>query len=158
KRTDPPRVAKTTGPAQEAKAVPPTGTAPDDASGTAKRTDPPRVAKTTGPAQEAKAVPPTGTAPDDGSATATPTDPPRVAKTTPPSVDPKAAASPPSSKSSTSAGPAPAGSLGARALFDRGMESWNKGEQGQAVLDFEELIQKFPTDPLAASAQFRIGE
>jgi tol-pal system protein YbgF len=38
------------------------------------------------------------------------------------------------------------------------MENWNKGEQGQAALEFEELVQTFPTDPLAASAQFRIGE
>jgi len=38
------------------------------------------------------------------------------------------------------------------------MDSWSKGEQGQAVLDFEELIQRYPSDPLAASAQFRIGE
>jgi tol-pal system protein YbgF len=38
------------------------------------------------------------------------------------------------------------------------MNNWNKGEQGQAVLDFEELIQTYPSDPLAASAQFRIGE
>jgi tol-pal system protein YbgF len=38
------------------------------------------------------------------------------------------------------------------------MESWNKGEHGQAVLDFDELVQTFPSDPLAAAAQFRIGE
>jgi tol-pal system protein YbgF len=38
------------------------------------------------------------------------------------------------------------------------MESWSKGEQGQAVLEFDELVQTFPSDPLAASAQFRIGE
>jgi tol-pal system protein YbgF len=38
------------------------------------------------------------------------------------------------------------------------MENWNKGEQGQAVLEFEELVQTFPSDSLAASAQFRIGE
>jgi TolA-binding protein len=38
------------------------------------------------------------------------------------------------------------------------MDNWGKGEQGQAVLDFEELVQAFPSDPLAASAQFRIGE
>ena len=55
--------------------------------------------------------------------------------------------------------PAPAtGPVTARALFDRAMESWNKGEQGQAVLEFDELVQTFPSDPLAASAQFRIGE
>src|SRR5262249_12133495 len=117
----------------EAKVAPPTGTPPDDASATGKRTDPPRVAKTTGPAQEAKVVPPTGTPPDDASATGKRTDPPRVAKTTPPSVDPKAAVSPPSSKSSTSAGPAPAGAPGARALFDRGMEGWDKGGGGQGA-------------------------
>jgi tol-pal system protein YbgF len=50
------------------------------------------------------------------------------------------------------------GPLTARALFDRAMDSWSKGEQGQAVLDFEELVQTFPSDPLAGPAQFRIGE
>jgi tol-pal system protein YbgF len=38
------------------------------------------------------------------------------------------------------------------------MESWSKGETGQAVLDFEELVQTFPGDPLVAPAHFRIGE
>ena len=38
------------------------------------------------------------------------------------------------------------------------MESWNKGEHGQAVLEFDELVRTFPADPLAAAAQFRIGE
>jgi TolA-binding protein len=38
------------------------------------------------------------------------------------------------------------------------MASWNRGERGQAVLDFEELVQRFPSDPLGAAAQFRIGE
>ena len=38
------------------------------------------------------------------------------------------------------------------------MENWNKGEQGQAVVEFEELVQTFPADPLVAPAQFRIGE
>jgi tol-pal system protein YbgF len=38
------------------------------------------------------------------------------------------------------------------------MENWNKGELGQAVLDFEELVQTFPADPLAAPSQFWIGE
>jgi tol-pal system protein YbgF len=46
----------------------------------------------------------------------------------------------------------------ARALFDRAMDSWRKGEVGQAVLEFEELVQTYPTDPLAAPAQFWIGE
>jgi tol-pal system protein YbgF len=111
-----------------------------------------------GPGRETKVEPPAGTPPNEAPATAKGTDAPRMAKATPPSTDPKATASPGSSKTGTSAGTAAGGSLGARGLFDRGMESWNKGEQGQAVLDFEELIQTFPTDPLAASAQFRIGE
>jgi tol-pal system protein YbgF len=38
------------------------------------------------------------------------------------------------------------------------MQSWDKGERGQAVLDFEDLVQRFPSDPLVAAAQFRIGE
>ena len=50
------------------------------------------------------------------------------------------------------------GTLTARALFDRAMANWTKGEQGQAVLDFEEVVRTFPSDPLAGSAQFRIGE
>ena len=33
-----------------------------------------------------------------------------------------------------------------------------QGEHGQAVLEFDELVRTFPADPLAAAAQFRIGE
>jgi tol-pal system protein YbgF len=43
-------------------------------------------------------------------------------------------------------------------LFDRGMESFRAGELGQAVLDFEEFVEKVPTHPLVPSAQFWIGE
>jgi tol-pal system protein YbgF len=85
-------------------------------------------------------------------------DPARVAKAAPSPVEPKAAATERPAKSGTAtATPAP-GSSSARALFDRAMENWNKGEQGQAVVEFEELVQTFPTDPLVAPAQFRIGE
>ncbi len=74
-------------------------------------------------------------------------DPARVAKAAPVPADTKPAA------------PAPAaGSPSARALYDRAMESWNKGEQGQAVVDFEELVQRYPNDPLVTSAQLRIGD
>jgi len=38
------------------------------------------------------------------------------------------------------------------------MESWKKGEMGQAVLDFEELVQSYPGDPLEAPSHFWIGE
>jgi TolA-binding protein len=64
----------------------------------------------------------------------------------------------PSAKTGTTSTPPAPGSATARVLFERAMENWNKGEQGQAVLEFEELVQRFPTDPLAASAQLRIGE
>jgi tol-pal system protein YbgF len=98
-----------------------------------------------------------------------PEDAARVAKAAPqPPVEPKAAAperpaaaTPPrpakTGTTATATVPAP-GSSTARALFDRAMENWSKGERGQAVLEFEELVQTFPSDPLAASAQFRIGE
>jgi tol-pal system protein YbgF len=43
-------------------------------------------------------------------------------------------------------------------LFDRGMESFRAGELGQAVLDFEEFADKYPSHPLAPSVQFWIGE
>jgi TolA-binding protein len=54
--------------------------------------------------------------------------------------------------------PRPAGSSAARELYARAMQSWERGERGQAVLDFEDLVQRFPADPLVAAAQFRIGE
>jgi tol-pal system protein YbgF len=43
-------------------------------------------------------------------------------------------------------------------LFDRGMASFRTGELGQAVLDFEELVEQHPGHPLAPSAHFWIGE
>jgi tol-pal system protein YbgF len=49
-------------------------------------------------------------------------------------------------------------SISAEELFDRGMESFRAGELGQAVLDFEEFSDKHQGHPLAASAQFWIGE
>jgi tol-pal system protein YbgF len=54
--------------------------------------------------------------------------------------------------------PRPAPPIAAEELFDRGMESFRAGELGQAVLDFEELVDKNPTHPLVPSAQFWIGE
>jgi tol-pal system protein YbgF len=106
---------------------------------------------------------PAGRGPDASSATPSrpAADPaPRVAKAAPPTPEPKAPSAAPAPARAPKPGtPAPAaGPVTARALFDRAMESWNKGEQGQAVLEFDELVQTFPSDPLAASAQFRIGE
>lgn len=43
-------------------------------------------------------------------------------------------------------------------LYARALERYRAGEFGQAVLGFEELIDKFPTHPLAGSAQYWIGE
>jgi tol-pal system protein YbgF len=107
--------------------------------------------------REAKVAPVARKAPDE---------PVHVAKGAPAAPEAKAApaerspgaALPRPAKSGAPGAPPVMGSLTARALFDRAMESWGKGEMGQAVLDFEELVQAFPSDPLAAPAQFRIGE
>jgi tol-pal system protein YbgF len=116
--------------------------------------DAPVVGKKT---DASRATPPARPAPDDAA---------RVVKAAPAPIEPKAAAPArpaggtpprPARTGMTATLPAP-GSSTARALFDRAMENWSKGEQGQAVLEFEELVQMFPSDPLAASAQFRIGE
>lgn len=100
------------------------------------------------PSRAAKSAPPAALA-----------DPARVAKAAPAPEDTKPAAPAPRPKPASAAAPAPAaGSPSARVLYDRAMGSWSKGEQGQAVVDFEELVQTYPNDPLVASAQFRIGE
>lgn len=148
----PPAPSGPAAPAREVAAPPPKVDAAErppaaDLAPVAKRTDAPREAKAAPPVRPAQEVAPL------------------VAKGAPPATEGKAAApargaavTPPrAAKTGTSPAPA-AGSATARALFDRAMESWNKGEQGQAVLDFEELVQTFPSDPLAASAQFHIGE
>jgi tol-pal system protein YbgF len=134
-------------------AAPPTPAAPAPARET--KVDPPRADETS-PAPKRtdampRAMPPPGPAPGDAA---------RAAKAAPPAgsttAAPRpAAATPPRTAKTDTPG---AGAPTARALFDRAMESWNKGEQGQAVLEFDELVQTFPSDPLAASAQFRIGE
>jgi tol-pal system protein YbgF len=123
------------------------------------------------PAPEAKAEPTEAPRSTDASATGKGADasratPPRagsdatsrVAKTAPPPAEPKPTSAAPAPARAPKPGAATAGPATAQALFDRAMESWNKGEQGQAVLEFDELVQTFPSDPLAASAQFRIGE
>ncbi len=157
----PPAMLGTSRNARTAAPTPPAAAPPRetkiDAGESARVTDAPPAAKKT----EAPRASATRPAPDAA----------RVAKTAPSSVEPKAvepkAAAPERPAGATPQRPAKArpaatlpaaGSLTARALFDRAMENWNKGEQGQAALEFEELVQTFPTDPLAASAQFRIGE
>ena len=102
------------------------------------------------PAREAKAPTLTARAPQE--------EPLRVAKAAVTAERPATAAPPRVAKAGPAAAPPATGPLSARALFDRAMDSWSKGEQGQAVLDFEELVHAFPSDALAASAQFRIGE
>jgi TolA-binding protein len=136
--------------------------APREAPREAKAAPAPR-ASTDGPSSVAKA--PTAVegkaAPASRAAEA-----PSAAKGAPPAREARTG---PASSSSAEAAPHPAkagaatGTPGgapptARALFDRAMESWSKGETGQAVLDFEELVQTFPGDPLVAPAHFRIGE
>jgi tol-pal system protein YbgF len=132
-------------PAAPASASPP-ASAPGRASPAAKPAEAAPEAKAATPARPSptEARPATKTAPST-----------REAKATPPEGPAKAAPEP---KARPSAAPPAGGSSSARELFDRAMQSWEKGERGQAVLDFEELVQRFPSDPLAAAAQFRIGE
>jgi TolA-binding protein len=137
--------------------------APREAPRDAKAAPAPR-ASTDGPPSGAKMPP---AAPEAKSAPASRAEEtPSAAKGAPPAREAKAT---PSARSSAEAAPrptmggataaAPGGSsLTARALFDRAMESWSTGETGQAVLDFEELVQTFPGDPLVVPAYFRIGE
>ncbi len=125
-------------PAAEAKAESPEPPRSDDASAVSKGADAPR------------ATPPRPGA-DPASRVAKAAPPPAEAKPPPTAPAPARAPKPSASAPAT-------GSASARSLFDRAMESWSKGEHGQAVLEFDELVQTFPSDPLAASAQFRIGE
>jgi TolA-binding protein len=150
---------------REAKAAPaPRASADEPSSGT----------KATSGAPQAKAVPAPRTSADEPSsgtkatsgATAAKVAPAPGASTNEPSSATKPAAPPPRSSAEAlprvakPSAPAPAAgaSPSARAIFDRAMESWRKGETGQALLDFEELVQTYPGDPLVAPAQFRIGE
>jgi tol-pal system protein YbgF len=121
------------------------GSAPAVASTTARETS----------TREAKA--PAARATQDDAAPAAKGSSSTTAPTTIPERSPGPAAPRVAKASTPSAAPA-TGASTARALFDQAMENWTRGEQGQAVLEFEELVQTFPTDPLAASAQFRIGE
>ncbi len=130
----------------EAKAAPAPRTSADEPSSGAKATP---------GSPEAKAVAPPRPATDD-SASAAKAAPPREAKATP--APRSAAEAAPRLAKAGAPAPAAGASPSARAIFDRATESWRKGETGQAVLDFEELVQTFPGDPLVAPAQFRIGE
>jgi tol-pal system protein YbgF len=62
---------------------------------------------------------------------------------------------PPASKPAT---PPPGREVTAEKLYATAMASFRGEEHGQAVLEFTELIEKFPKHPLAASAQYWIGE
>jgi tol-pal system protein YbgF len=117
----------------------------------------PRAAKPADAPREAKAAPVARKSPDEPARLAKGASAAPEAKAAPAERSPVAAL-PRQAKPGTPGAPPALGSLTARALFDRAMESWRKGEMGQAVLDFEELVQTFPSDPLAGSAQFRIGE
>jgi tol-pal system protein YbgF len=57
-------------------------------------------------------------------------------------------------------GPRPPATVSATAeeLFDRGLDRLRAGELGQAILDLEELVERYPSHPLGASARFWIGD
>jgi tol-pal system protein YbgF len=53
---------------------------------------------------------------------------------------------------------AAAATLAAEELYTRATESFKGGELAQAILDFEDFVARYPSHPLAGSAQFWIGE
>ncbi|MBI3455864.1 MAG: tol-pal system protein YbgF [Candidatus Rokubacteria bacterium] len=61
-------------------------------------------------------------------------------------------------RGSKTAARAAVASLPADELFARAMESFKNGELAQSILDFEDLVARHPSHPLAGSAQFWIGE
>ena len=65
------------------------------------------------------------------------------------------AAAPPAPKPTT---PTPGREATAEKLYATAMTSFRAEEHGQAVLEFTELIDKFPKHPLAANAQYWVGE
>jgi tol-pal system protein YbgF len=64
---------------------------------------------------------------------------------------------PPTAQSAPAPRPRPA-ALGAEGLLERATESLRAGELGQAVLDLEEFLAKYPEHPRATSAKFWIAE
>ncbi len=65
---------------------------------------------------------------------------------------------PPAPSAPKSQAPPPGREVTAEKLYATAMTSFRAEEHGQAVLEFTELIDKFPKHNLAASAQYWIGE
>jgi len=65
---------------------------------------------------------------------------------------------PPAAPAPKPASPPPGRDVTAEKLYSTAMTSFKAEEHGQAVLEFTELIEKFPKHTLAASAQYWIGE
>jgi len=65
---------------------------------------------------------------------------------------------PPAPPAPKPAAPPPGRELSADKLYATAMASFRAEEHGQAVLEFTELIDKFPKHALAGSAQYWIGE
>jgi tol-pal system protein YbgF len=65
---------------------------------------------------------------------------------------------PPAAAAGQPTPPAGGRDLPAEKLYASAMAAFRADEHGQAVLEFTDLIDKFPKHPLAASAQYWIGE
>jgi tol-pal system protein YbgF len=65
---------------------------------------------------------------------------------------------PPAAPAPKPAPPTPGREVTAEKLYATAMASFRADEHGQAVIEFTELIDKFPKHTLAASAQYWIGE
>ncbi len=61
-------------------------------------------------------------------------------------------------RGSKAAARATVATLAADELFARAMESVKSGELAQAILDLEDFVARYPSHPLAGTAQFSIGE
>jgi tol-pal system protein YbgF len=69
-----------------------------------------------------------------------------------------ALAAPPPAPPAPKPAPPPGREVSAEKLYATAMTSFRAEEHGQAVLEFTELIDKFPKHTLAANAQYWIGE
>ena len=100
-------------------------------------------------ARDAKAATPARPSTDEAARLPKAAPPARETKAAPPER-PAGDAAAREPKARPVAAPPAAGPSAARDLYNRAMQSWDKGERGQAVLDFEDLVQRFPGDPLVA--------
>jgi tol-pal system protein YbgF len=130
--------------APRAEAPPPTETKPSVAADTEPRPKPPGA--TAAPPAATAAAPPaaTGTAPP---VTTTQTLPPPAAPTPPTRPTPPTTAAAPTSSDTH-----------VRRAYDSGLAAYRAGDYQGAIAAFDGIVKRYPRDPLAANAQYWIGD